>query len=43
MLSHAVKGREIGSGKGDSMLLAKREAAVKVLRTLQSDGISDLL
>jgi dsRNA-specific ribonuclease len=39
MLSHTVNGREIGSGKGFSITLAKKEAAVRALSTLRSNGI----
>ena len=37
MLSHAVNGRAIGFGRGHSIDLAKKEAAIRALRTLHSD------
>ena len=42
MLSPAVKGREVGSGKDITRYLAKKETAIGALSTLQSDSIEDL-
>ena len=39
VLSTAVKGKAIASGKGPSITFAKKEAAVRALSTLQADGI----
>jgi hypothetical protein len=43
MLSHAVNGRDIGFGRAFSKGLAKREAATRALKFLDSMGIEALL
>jgi len=40
VLSHAVRGREIGSGVGRSRGHAKKEAAIRALSTLLHSGFS---
>jgi len=43
VLSHAVKGRVIGSGEGSAKTLAKQGAAVQALSTIQNGDIEGLL
>jgi len=43
VLSHTVNGREIGFGRGFSKGLAKKDAAIKALKTLESVRIESLL
>jgi dsRNA-specific ribonuclease len=43
VLSHAVNGRDIGTGRGFSKGLAKKEAAIRALKTLESIRIDNLL
>ena len=43
VLSHAVKGRTIGSGEGFAKTHARQEAAAQALSTIQNGGIQDLL
>jgi dsRNA-specific ribonuclease len=43
VLSHTVNGRDIGSGRGFSKGLAKKDAAIRALKTLESVRIESLL
>ena len=43
MLSRTVNGRDIGSGRGFSKGLAKKDAAIRALKTLESVRIESLL